>query len=123
MAKRNVSGTEADPTIRFAPLELGGVTYQLAYDFNAIAEAEFLARCNLLSGLESLQSLTAAQFRGLFYAALSPAHPEITVQEAGRMITLEDGVRLKIANAIAKAYKLSMPDKKDPPGAAAPAGS
>jgi len=112
-------------------LALGGRTYRLAYSFNAIAEAEHLAGCNLLGGLENLENLTAIQLRGLLYAALVVAHPTIPDGDGQRPLTVEDAgllVRLDtigpITGALAEAYRLSMPEKKqDPPKAGAPAGN
>jgi|ERR1700722_837381 len=122
--RRTVAGTGVDPTIQFAKLTLPSGEYKLAYSFNSIAEAERVASCNLLEGLENLGALTALQFRGLFYAALSIAHPGMTIERAGDLIGLDAEERLAVANAIAKAYRLSMPEKKaDPPAASAPAES
>jgi len=124
MGRRNVSGTVADPTVRFSKLEIAGKTYRLAYSFNAIAEAEHVAGCNLLEGLDSLQELTALQFRGLLYAALSVAQPEVTIEQAGNLVGLDTESRMVVASALAEAFRLSMPDKKaDPLKASAPAES
>jgi len=124
MAKQHtVAGTIDDPTIQFAPLTLDGKTYQLAYSFNAIAEAERVAGCNLLQGLEALGSLSALQLRGLLYAALKLASPKVTIEQAGSLIRLD--TLSKVTAALAEAYQLSLPEKKnqDPPEAAAAAES
>jgi hypothetical protein len=122
MAKHSVAGTVADPTIEFADLKLAGKTYRLVYSFNAIAEAEHVAGCNLLAGLESLRDLTALQLRGLLYAAMSVADPKITIEQAGSLVRL-DTIE-PITEALGKAYQLSMPAKRaDPPAASAPAES
>jgi hypothetical protein len=122
MAKRSVAGSALDPTIQFARLEIDGLSYKLAWSFNAIAEAESVAGCNLLSGLENLSALSALQFRGLFYAALSVAQPAMSIEKAGRLVRLD--TKGPIANALAEAYQLSMPDKEqDPPEAEAPGAS
>jgi len=120
---RTVAGSRKDPTIQFATLTLDGQEYKLAYSFNAIAEAENRAGCNLLSGLQDLRDLNAQQLRGLLYAALSVAHPKITVEEAGDMIRLT--TITTITDALAAAYILSLPEKKksDPPEADPPAES
>ena len=117
--KRSVVGTAADPTLQFADLEIEGVKYKLAYSFQAIAEAEHLAGCNLLSGLENLADLSARQLRGLFFAALSIAHPKVTIAEATQLIRVES--ILPITLALAQAYNLSIPDKKTDPPEADPA--
>lgn len=122
MAKRTVAGTANDPTIQFANLEMDGETYPLAYSFNAIAEAERLAGCNLLAGLENLMDLTALQLRGLLYAAMSVANPKVTIAQAGALIRID--TIPTITNAMADAYRLSMPGKKvDPTAAGAQAES
>lgn len=121
MAKRkNVSGTAADPVVQFSKLEIDGETYRLAYSFNAIAIAENLAGCNLLSGLENLTDLTALQLRGLLYAALIVADPTATIGLAASLVRLDTiGI---VTGALAEAYVLSMPAKKqDPLQADAPA--
>jgi len=118
--KRSVVGTAADPTLQFADLEIDGVKYKLAYSFQAIAEAEGLAGCNLLDGLKNLMDLSARQLRGLFFAALSIAHPKITIEGATGLIKIDNIV--PITRALAEAYNLSIPDKKtDPPEADPPA--
>jgi hypothetical protein len=118
MAKRSVAGTAADPTVEYVPIELSGSTWKLAYDFNAIAEAESITGCNLLQGVGGvlLHTMTATQFRGLFYAALRRAHPEITIHQAGLLMTIEN--MADIREALLKAYGVSMPERQaDPPQA------
>jgi hypothetical protein len=111
---KTVAGTAADPTVRFAKLEMEGETYSLAYDFNAIATAEKLTGVNLLGGLTRwLQDLDAREYRGIFYAALLKAHPAMTVEEAGALIRLD--TMPAINDAIVAAYRLSIPQKKDAP--------
>jgi hypothetical protein len=111
MAKqRSVAGTKDDPTIQFADLTINGQSFRLCYSFNAIAIAESAAGCNLLRGLESLTDLSATQLRGLLYAALLVAQPEMTVEDAGRLIRL-DTIN-PITAALAEAYSLSLPEQK-----------
>jgi hypothetical protein len=120
LQKRSVVGTAADPTLQFADLEIDDKTYKLAYSFQAIAEAEHLAGCNLLSGLDNLQELSARQLRGLFFAALSIAQPKITIEQSTALIRLDTTYSIRLA--LAKAYNLSIPDKStDPPEADPPA--
>jgi hypothetical protein len=110
--KKSVAGTASDPTIKFATVEIDGDKYKLAYSFNAIAEAEAMAGCNLLQGMQTLQDLSATQLRGLFYAALSVARPSMTIEEAGKLLRFD--TMPAITNAIADAYILSMPKKEEP---------
>lgn len=108
--KATVANSAHDPVIRWAKVEVGGVTYKLAFSFNSIALAEVHAGVNLLEGLENLLALTAAQFRGLLYAALSMAHPKLTLSDVGNLIGFDSMGQWK--DGLAEAYVLSMPDRK-----------
>ena len=110
MPKKSVAGTGADPTITFVPLIIDGQKYSMCFSFNAFAEAESTTGCNLLKGIESFENLTATQLRGLCYASLTVAHPDITLEEAGKLIRF-DTIGL-VAMAIGKAYMASIPEKK-----------
>jgi len=108
--ERSVARTPADPIIEFTPLEIDGQTYELAWDFGAIAEAEKVTGCNLLQGVAGLltNGATAGQLLGLFYAALKVAQPDITMLEASalcRIDTIPD-----VTRAIARAYNASLPE-------------
>jgi len=124
MARReSVAGTALDPVIEFATLEIDGETYHLAYDFNAIAEAEKLAEANLLHGMAALMfnSTTAVQLRGLFYAGLRKAHPKMTLAQVGAMIRID--TMPDIRDALLRAYNASLPEAKkilDPPAGGSP---
>lgn len=107
-----------NPTFRYSTLSIDGVEYKLAYSFNSIAECEAESRCNLLEGLDSLDSMNALQLRGLFYAALKPLQPLMTVEQAGDMIAV-NGI-VGVAAAVAVAYKLSLQRTADPPLAGPP---
>jgi hypothetical protein len=112
MPRNNVAGTASDPTIQFASLEIDGKTYRLTYDFNAIAQAEAASGCNLLQGVAGflLNTATAAQYRGLLYAALLKAHPKMSIDQAGNLVRID--TMPDIRRALAEAYNLSMPEKK-----------
>ena len=88
----------------------------LAYDFNAIADAEEPAGCNLLAALESLSDISAMQLRGLLFAAVVST-PKPTILECGELIRVD--TIAPITTALADAYNLSIPIP--PPAAAAPA--
>ena len=121
--------TPADPIVEYVPLEIDGETYRLAYDFNAIAEAENLInvaipdpryQVNLLQGIARvlLGAPTANQLLGLLYAALRMAHPKMTMAQVAALIridTTED-----VVNGLVRAYNASCPEEKkilaDPTG-------
>lgn len=111
MPKKSVAGTKDDPTIKFATLALDGQEYSLCYSFNAIALAEKTAGCNLLSGLQTLTDLSAMQLRGLLFAALTVAQPELTINDVAKLIRLD--TIGPITMAIAQAYTLSMPNNDE----------
>ena len=101
--------------MKFATLEIDGVKYSLAYDFNAICKIEELTGVNLLEALESLQNgLSASQLRGLFLAALEAGPeaafpgktPRESLETAGELIRLD--TLLPITKALSEAYNLSM---------------
>ena len=108
-------GATAEPLVEYVPLEIDGKTWQLAFDFNALANAEKAAGCNLLLGLSGLltDTWTAAQVRGLLYAALLRAHPETTVEQAGAMVIFE--TLGPIQDALILAYDKSLPEGKKLP--------
>jgi hypothetical protein len=139
----SVAGTGSDPTVEYAELEIDGKVYQLAYDFNAIAEAEAVARAagtpiNLLQGMAAvlLNDVTAEQLRGLLWAAARKAHYSLTVERRSpkdmpKPTLLKVGALIRvdtlpdIREALLRAWNASLPEDKkflrDPPeGAGAP---
>ena len=110
----------AEAATQAAVVPIDGTDYRLVYSFNAIAEAEERAKCNLLHGLSAtlLNTMTAGQLRGMFYAALRANHADLTIDQAGGLIRLD--TLPGIVKAIGEAFVLSMPDaKKNPTGAGA----
>ena len=131
--QNGIAGTADDPTVEFAELEIDGQTYHLAYDYHAIARAEGLLngqrrrpvrdkdgtltdpgeeKVSLLHGIAAVMNsgADARELEGLFYAALGPAQPDITLKQADRLIRLD--TIPDICRAIEKAYIASMPTKK-----------
>ena len=106
--KSSVAGSADDPTIHPVKLELEGEEYTLIFDFNSIALAESITKVNLLEAIE-FKGITAAQYRGIFYASLLKAQPEITLAEAGSLITLR--YMPLITDAMVSAWIASMPAK------------
>lgn len=119
---KSVAGTPAEPTVQFTDLEIDGETYQLAWDFGAIARAEKMADCNLLQGIAAVfgSGMNASQLRGLFYAALQRAQPKITLAEVDALIRIDTMPDIK--DGLLLAWNASLPEKKrmllaDPPAA------
>jgi hypothetical protein len=76
------------------------IDYVLEYDFNAIADAEPVAGCNLLSAVSNMGAMTATQMRGLLYALLKKNHPAVLLHEAGALLTRDT---MMVTTALAKA--------------------
>jgi hypothetical protein len=74
-----------DPALPDVPVILGGVERTLCFDYNAIVVAEKATGINLLKGMVS--EVSATSLRGLLWAALLRDSPEMTVEEAGALIT------------------------------------
>lgn len=121
MARLSVAKTPADPVVEYVPLEIDGETYRLAWDFNAIAEAEQIINAgipdpryqvNLLQGVARvlISAPTASQLRGLLYAAMRMAQPKITIEKAGALVRID--TTQDIVNGLARAYNASCPDGK-----------
>jgi hypothetical protein len=109
---KSVAGTIADPTVPFTKLILDEQEYSLVLDFNALAEAEKETGLNLLGGLASFFSGTAAakEYRGLLYAALRKAQPDTTLEGAGALCDMFNLPDIRVA--LMKAYRESLPEKK-----------
>jgi hypothetical protein len=113
MARReSVSSTALDPTIRFASLEIDDKSYKLCYDFNAIAEAEKVAGCNLLQGMAAvlINGMSATQVRGLLYAAIRKAHPKMSIEECGKLVRVD--TLQEIRDVLVVCYRESVPEEK-----------
>lgn len=89
MKNHNVAGIPGhDPTLPNVKLEVGGKTYQLSYDFNAIVKAEQETGIDLLTKV--LGNVNATSLRGLLWAALLKDQPDITLEHAGGLILLSN---------------------------------
>lgn len=123
MAKvREIAGTAADPLVEFVDLFIDGKTYRLAYDFFAIAKAEQAVnalrapgeeKCNLLHGIAAIMAkgVDARQQLGLFYGALLPGQPKMTLEQTARLIRID--TLPGIYDAMGAAYSASMPSEGD----------
>lgn len=75
-----------------ATFQADGKTWRLRFDFNAMAdfEAETGKRIfDVLEGMEegAAKSASASDVRALFWAMLREHHPDVTLRDAGRMVT------------------------------------
>jgi hypothetical protein len=112
-----VAGTPADPTVRYVPLELGGTTYQLCFDFDAIAKAEEMTGMSLLFGVD-WSHVGVTRMRAMLVACMLKAHPDIKPERLTRFITHKNTA--KIQAALIEAWVNSTPDADDEENPPAP---
>jgi hypothetical protein len=103
----NVPGL--DPTLPDVILRLGGVDRHLAFDFNAIVQAEKATGINLLKAMFS--DITAEHLRGLLWASLLRGNPDITLDEVGSMLNF--GNLAEVHAAIVAAWMASVKDDSE----------
>lgn len=73
-----------DPMLPNVELIVGGETYHLSYDFNAVVLAEEATGVNLLAAV--VGEMNARQLRGLLWSALVKDRPEMTIEQASALI-------------------------------------
>jgi hypothetical protein len=78
--------TPVQPT---TPLVLGGVQYQLLFNFEAIAQAEDLTDRPLLTGFRQRdwKTPTISFVRALLFACIRPNHPDLTYEFVHSLVT------------------------------------
>jgi hypothetical protein len=98
-----------------AKLTIDGREYLLGYDFNAIADTELEAGCNLLTGLMDVGNLSARQLCGLFLASIRAADPnsKMTILDVTALIRYE--TIFPITEALAESLLLSIPKRTEKP--------
>lgn len=114
MSIKSISGTALEPVYNFHELTLDEKTYKLAFSYNAIAKAESVAKVNLMNSLH-LSDLDVNQFRATLYAALSVAHPKMTIEQAGELIKID--TFSEIRSALLQAWSKSMRENPLEPAA------
>lgn len=86
-------------------LQYDGATYRMRLDFNALAEFE--AEAGVENALVALQGgMNARNTRALFWAGLRQCHPEITLAEAGHILTANMD---RLGDALASAFPDATP--------------
>ena len=119
MPEETVAGTPADPTLDFTELKLGKKTYKLIYDFDAIARAEELTGLGLLAGID-WRNIGVRKVRGMLYASMLFAHPEIALDDQTVKATLKELTKQitpwtigRIENALHETWISSTAPKKE----------
>lgn len=98
-----------DPTLPNVTLEIDGVAFQLAYDLPSIVLVEQASGINLL--LSAIDNPTWSGVVCLLWAATLKAHPEMTMEKAGKLVDLTS--ILDVLMAVRVAWQRSKPDAKD----------
>ncbi len=98
-----------DPTLPDVTLILGGRERKLCFDFNALVRAEKETGVNLLQAI--VAERTATNLRGLLWASMLKANPNLQIDAVGSWITPQNiGV---VWEAILAAWFGSSAEKKD----------
>ena len=110
-----------DPLLPRTPVTIDGKRYDLCFTFNALAQAKIGLRArgihfNLLRSLD-LAEIDVDAIQPLFYAALLPFRPEMTVEEAFALVTLQtcDVILMGIVEAYGAAFGAQREEGGPPP--------
>lgn len=96
-------------------LEQDGATFRGVLDFNALAEFEDRTGENALEILADGAGLKVTHMRTLMWAGLRQFHPDITLQQAGSLLSENQH---KLGEALASAFPDDEPDGGDEPAPA-----
>jgi len=112
---------QADPLLPRTPVEIEGKTYDLSFDCRAMAEGRRLLRgtgstVNLLRSV-MVDDIDADTVLPLFFVALLPYQPDMTIEKAYSMVTLRTvGVIVEaLLLAYARAWDPSAKFAENPP--------
>jgi hypothetical protein len=96
-------------------LKLNGVTYELLFDFEAVATAEDIADRPLLTGLRArdYQSPTISLVRIMLFACLQTKHPEVSLDIAKALVNQKNFREVWTAVLNAWAAGLAEPDPEE----------
>jgi len=120
MKKRKIANTVADSTLPKTPITIGGKTYNLCFDLGALSEAETLInaeliranRSDLINLLFALPVQNLANTRKIFACGIRTFHPELSYEEALKLLTVD--ALYEAATAIRLAWTAANPEAKDP---------
>jgi hypothetical protein len=115
VASDAVANTPVDPTLPNVPVEIGGVTYKLCFDFAALAEAEshFIKQGHKINLLRELPAENLSSTRIIFACAIHKFQPELSYEDALNLVTLP--VLYLVAMAVNNAWKESLPEPAPEP--------
>jgi len=85
-----------------------GKSYIMVLDFNALAEFEDEVGANALALIQTPDKMSARQVRALFWAGLKQRQPDVTLEDAGRILTSNFD---KMGEALGAAFPDAEPEK------------
>ncbi|CAI2936037.1 GTA-gp10 family protein [Aminobacter niigataensis] len=103
----------ANPHRGSVALQAGDRAYTLSYSVNAICELEAELDkpvTEIVASIQDPRQLRLSSVRVLVWAGLRDHHPDLTVQEAGTIIT-DAGIQTAV-NKVGDAFKLAFPGAK-----------
>lgn len=89
-------------------LAISGETYFLNFDFNAIARLEEEHNINLLTGVDFS---SPSKVRAMLWAACLKRHPDMSLEDAGSLITFESYA--EVLPALLDAFNISTKPAED----------
>jgi hypothetical protein len=95
-------------------LPAGDKTYTLSYSVNAfchLEEADGRSFAEIITDLMKPDTLSVRKLRQFVHAGLIDHHPDVTVEEAGRIIMAAGGIDV-VMKAVGSGLEASMPDKE-----------
>lgn len=102
-----------NPTQPTTPLTINGETYELLFDFEAVARAEEIVDRPLLTGLRQrdLATPTITLVRAMLFACLQANHPEFNFAGAKALVTRANLGAIWLAVLAAWTAGLAEPDE------------
>jgi len=103
----------ANPTAPGTHVNIKGIGYTLAWDFQAVADAEELLGRSLITGLrqKDFEAPAVKLVQAMLYACLKKNHPAITFPEAKTLVTMKNIGKVWSAVTDAWVAAMSEPDE------------
>lgn len=103
----------ANPHRGSVALQAGDQAYTLSFSVNAICELEAELDkpvAEIIAAIQDPRQLRLSTVRALVWAGLRDHHPDLTVQDAGTMIT-DAGIQ-NVVEKVGEAFRLAFPEAK-----------
>lgn len=106
---------EMNPAMPFSEIEIGGKTYKMCFDYDALADAEskFVQQGHDVNLNFCLPRLNFSSTRILFAASLHHYQPELGFKPSLALVTRDNNI--DILQAIIKAWNLNVPEAEEQP--------